>query len=238
MNHGTNPRSLSAPTGSGANGRKSAHRDDSTTAPAPPSEHVTIDGNAVVISRMEERDAEFVAIVAAASDPAEATHQCLRLGARAARAVQVTVDTALIERRFDDMQLRFDRQLTASVEAMSETTRHLLDADNGTLTVTLDRHRATLEALLGATFDPHSKRSVIALFDDVMRRSHEAQEVALRRLVSVDSDDGPLGRMKRDLTLEVRDQLREVKGDLKEISEKIAVTEAVAPVIALSTAHV
>ena len=201
-----------------------------------PRHEVAIDGNRVVISNLEEHDAELAAFVGGATDRVEATHQCLRLGARAARAVQLTVDTSLIERRFDDMQSRFDRQLNLAVESVSDTTRDLLDADEGALAVALDRHRSSLETLLGTTFDPDSKKSVIALFDEVMRRANEAQRDAVRQMVSIDRDDSPLGRMKRELTVELRDRLREVKGDLKEISEKIAVTEAVAPVIALSSA--
>ena len=196
---------------------------------------VRLDGDSVVIVGLTERDAELAGFVESATDPVEATRTCLRLGARAARAVQSTVDTSLIERRFDEMQARFDRQLAVTVESVSDITRRLLDADGGELTVALERHRASLETLLGATFDPDSKRSVIALFDDMIASANGAQEAAIRRLVSADGDDSPLGRLKRDLAREVRDQLGEVKGGLRDISEKIAVTEAVAPVIAVST---
>lgn len=197
---------------------------------------VNVVGNLVVISHLEDHDAELAAFVSGAVDEVEATRRCLHLGARAARSVQSTVDTMVIERRFDEMHSRFDRQLALTVTSVAEITRGLLDADGGALTATLDRHRSSLEALLGATFDPDSKKSVIALFDDAIRNANAEHESAIRRLVNADGDDSPLVQLKRDLAREVKDQLHEVKDDLKAISEKIAINDAVAPVIALSTA--
>ena len=227
------PTSSTRPVGqNGARGPgEVAGLDPSTAPPA----RVRVHDDSVVITNLSEPDADLAGFVEAAPDPVEATRTCLRLGARAARAVQSTVDTSLIERRFDEMQARFDRQLTVTVESVSDIGRRLLDADGGALTVALDRHRSSLEAMLGATFDPDSKRSVIAVFDAMIATANGAQESALRRLVSLDGDDSPLGRLKRDLAREVREQLGEVKGGLRDISERIAVTEAVAPVIAVST---
>ena len=196
---------------------------------------VTVHDGVVYITELEDADTELVALVADAPDAAQAVRQCLRLGARAANAVQVSVDTDMVERCFDDMTTRFDARVAAAVNSIGEITEGLLDAEDGALTGTLDGHRTALEELLGATFDPNSKKSVLTLFETVMRESAEAQQASVRRLVSLDGEDSPLGRLKRELAREVKDQLVEVKGDLKEISEKIAVTSAVAPVIELTT---
>ena len=201
---------------------------------ADPARVEVIDG-AVFITDLEEHDGELVAFVEDAPDPAEAVRQCLRLGARAAGAVRVSVDSDLVERRFDEMTTRFDDRVARAVESICEVTDGLLDAEDGALVGALDGHRTSLEQLLGSTFDPDSKKSVLALFEDVMRSAGETQQAAIRKLVSLDGDDSPLGRLKRELTHEVKEQLVEVKGDLKEISEKIAVSSAVAPVIALTT---
>lgn len=202
-----------------------------TTDPA----EVTVADGTVTITGLEESDPELVAFVEDAPDAAGAVRQCLRLGARAAHAVRVSVDTDVVERCFDDMTSRFDARVAAAIESIGEITESLLDAEDGALSGTLDDHRAALEELLGATFDPNSKKSVLALFEAVMRESAEAQQASVRKLVSLDGDDSPLGRLKRELAREVKDQLVEVKGDLKEISEKIAVTSAVAPVVALTS---
>jgi hypothetical protein len=196
---------------------------------------VTVHDGVVHISDLEDADTELFALVADAPDAAQAVRQCLRLGARAANAVQVSVDTDLVERCFDDMTTRFDARVAAAVESIGEITEGLLDAEDGALTGTLDGHRTALEEMLGATFDPNSKKSVLTLFETVMRESAEAQQASVRKLVSLDGEDSPLGRLKRELAREVKDQLVEVKGDLKEISEKIAVNSAVAPVIALTS---
>lgn len=200
-----------------------------------PAEVLVLD-DTVRIVELEETDPELVSLVADAADAGDAVRRCLRLGARAASAVQVTVDTEVVERRFDDMATRFDRRVAEAVESIGGVAEELLGAEDGALTGTLDEHRASLEQLLGATFDPDSRRSVLALFEDVLRRSAEAQQEAVRRLVSLDGDDSPLERLKRAVTREVKEQLGEVKGDLRDISEKLAVDRAVAPVIELTTA--
>lgn len=203
-----------------------------TTDPA----EVTVTDGTVTISGLEESDPELVALVEDAPDAVGAVRQCLRLGARAANAVRVSVDTDLVERRFDDMATRFDQQVTEAVASIGSITEGLLGEEDGALNGVLDSHRTALESLLGETFDPDSKRSVLALFEESMRQSAEAQQAAVRRLVSLDGDDSPLGRLKRELAHEVKEQLVEVKGDLREISEKLAVDSAVAPVIEITTA--
>lgn len=197
---------------------------------------VTVADGTVTITGLEESDPELVALVEDAADAAGAVRQCLRLGARAANAVRVSVDTDLVERRFDDMATRFDQQVAEAVASIGSITEDLLGEEDGALAGALAGHTEAFASLLGDTFDPDSKRSVIALFEDAMRQAFEAHQTAVRRLVSLDGDDSPLGRLKRELAHEVKEQLGEVKGDLREISEKLAVDSAVAPVLEITTA--
>jgi hypothetical protein len=47
----------------------------------------------------------------------------------------------------------------------------MLDSDTGMLPRSLEEFRQKLEGLLGDAFDPDSKKSVIALFEEVMRKA-------------------------------------------------------------------
>ena len=61
-----------------------------------------VDGT-LYIRDLVETDAEVLRVVGDADDPVEPTRQCLRIGARAILAVNATVDTHIVEKRFDAM---------------------------------------------------------------------------------------------------------------------------------------
>ena len=74
-----------------------------------------IDG-AVVICDLVVADPGVVALVSDADDPTEAVVQCLRVGAQAISAVSATVDTHIVEKRFDAMSDHFDERVDSVVE--------------------------------------------------------------------------------------------------------------------------
>jgi len=194
-----------------------------------------VDG-AVLIHDLAETDAEVLRVVGDATDPVEPTRQCLRIGARAILAVNATVDTHIVEQRFDAMSAQITTQLDDAVRQIAAATEALVADDTGALTTALAGHRAGLEELLGDTFDPDSKRSVIAVFEQVIADAQEAQVEGIRRLVATDDEDGPLGRLLHAVTRHTNDCTRELRLEVQALSERIAVREAVAPVIAITTA--
>ena len=119
--------------------------------------------------------------------------------------------------------------------AISGTARALLDEEDGSLCATLVAHREQLELLLGSTFDPDSKKSVLAIFETMLQVSHDKQADAMRKLVAIDGDDSPLARLKIEMSRELRDQLGGVRDEVKVLSEKIAVSDATAAVFELTT---
>lgn len=193
-----------------------------------------VDGS-LFIHELVETDEDVIRVVGEADDPVEGARQCLRIGARAIRAVSATVDTNIVEKRFDAMSNRFDQRVEDVVEQISGTARALLDAEDGSLCATLIAHREELELLLGSTFDPDSKKSVLGIFETVLKESHDKQADAMRKLVAIDGDDSPLARLKVEMSRELRDQLGDVRDEVKALSEKIAVCDATAAVFELTT---
>ena len=193
-----------------------------------------VDGT-IYIRDLVETDAEVLRVVAATDDHVENARQCLRIGARAILAVNATVDTHIVEKRFDAMSDQITQQLDAAVTRIAAATESLVAEDTGALTLALAGHRAGLEELLGDTFDPDSKRSVIAIFEQVIEAAQEAQVEGIRRLVATDDEDGPLGRLRHEITRHTNECTRELRQEVQSLSERIAVKEAVAPVIAITT---
>ena len=193
-----------------------------------------VDGT-IYIRDLVETDAEVLRVVAGTDDHVENARQCLRIGARAILAVNATVDTHIVEKRFDAMSDQITEQLDAAVTRIAAATESLVAEDTGALTLALAGHRAGLEELLGDTFDPDSKRSVIAIFEQVIEAAQEAQVEGIRRLVATDDEDGPLGRLRHEITRHTNECTRELRQEVQSLSERIAVKEAVAPVIAITT---
>lgn len=197
---------------------------------------VIVTDEAVHVINLIETDVDTVALIAEADHPEEATHQCLRIGARAVRAANVSLDTNLVEKGFDAMSGRIDEQIDSAVAKIADAARTLLDEETGALPVTLATHRADLEQLLGDAFDPESKKSVMAAFERVMSDAHEQQVNSIKRLVSLDGEESPLLRVKREIVHDVAEHLAGVRTVLQDLSEKIAVNDAVAAVNDITTA--
>ena len=195
---------------------------------------VTVDGDLVTIEYLAERDTDLAGYVGGATDPADAARQCLRIGARAARVVGVTVDS--VERRFEDMESRFDERLGLTVEAIKVASDELLGEDEGALTASLEAHKSSLETLLGETFDPSSKKSVLAAFETVMKEAHEQQRDSVRRLLSTDGEDSPLATLRRELVHEMKEQVSGIRKDMQDLSEQVTVDQKVAEVVEITTA--
>jgi hypothetical protein len=201
---------------------------------------VELRDDALVVHELVETDAEVLRVVRDAmrrddGDALDATRQCLRVGARAVLAANVSVETHIVEKRFDAMSDRFDEQVETAVARISEVTSTLLDEQDGALPLALEAHRGELDRLLGDAFDPDSKRSVISLFEDVLVEAHTQQAYAMQQLVATDGDDSPLARLRREVVRDLCERLHEVRRDVAELSERIAVNEAVAPVLDLTT---
>lgn len=201
-----------------------------------PGTEITVEGDLVTIHDLEEHDTELAGFVGGAVDPEDAIRQCLRLGARAARVVGVTVDSDIVERRFAEMQNRFDERLGLTVEAIKTAGGELLDEDEGALTASLDAHRKSLESLLGDTFDPSSKKSVLAAFEAVMKEAHAQQWESVRRLLSTDGDYSPLAVLRRQVVREVKEQVGEVRDAVQELSTQVTLDKGVAEVVEITTA--
>ena len=88
---------------------------------------VEVRDDALVVHELVETDSEVLRVVREASrgddgDALDATRQCLRVGARAVLAANVSVETHIVEKRFDAMSDRFDEQVETAVARISEVT--------------------------------------------------------------------------------------------------------------------
>ena len=92
---------------------------------------VLVTDGVVYVREFDECDDEVVRVVADADDPVAAVGHCLRVGAWALRAADVSVDVNVIERSFSELESRFEAKVTDAVDEIARASAGLLDAEDG-----------------------------------------------------------------------------------------------------------
>lgn len=191
-----------------------------------PDPTVFVDGRLVVISNLEIADNDLLQLVSESEDPVKTVHEVASVGARVIRMTKTTIDAAVVEKRFGTLEQRVDEGLTKAVELIGETAAAYLDPEKGALKAILNE----LEKNLGDAFDPDSKASVIAKFEGLLTGGTADIKTVVRDLVDPGNPESPLGRLKNDLTQEMK-ELRHVVNDLR---TQVAVERTEAEVLELT----
>jgi len=197
---------------------------------------VVVSGETLVISDLIETDTEVVGYIADSDDPIEATRKCLRIGARSIRAASATLDAETVTTRFEALGSRFDTCVTDAVEKVVAAAVSLADSEGGALVLALAEHKGQLEEMLDDNFDLQSKVSVMGKIEQMIAEAQTRQNEALKRVLSLDTTEGPLHVLKTEILGGVAGPIADLKTRVGELSEKIAVNAAVAPVVAITTA--
>ena len=187
--------------------------------PAFPTARVFVSEGVVYVRELDEADTEVVRVVGEADDPALAVSQCLRVGARALRAAHVSVDVDVIERSFAELEARFETRVTAAVDEIARTTTGLLDEEDGALTGALGTFSSELESILGDTFDPDSKSSVLSRIEGLVGTT-------VKQLIASESPDSPMGRLKADLVDTVQREVGDVAEEVRRVTEHLGILDA------------
>jgi hypothetical protein len=167
---------------------------------------ILVAGDELVVEHVRITDPDVVAFVAASDDPELALVRCVEMGARVLRLANATVDTQVVEHRFDQMTQNLDRSVDELARRIDDSARALLDDENGELTAALRAWLTDVNETLGTTFDENSKKSAIAKLEKVLESARAEQVAAVRRLLDPDSDDSPLNRWRTEIVSEVRDR--------------------------------
>jgi hypothetical protein len=181
-----------------------------------PSIHVD-DGN-LYINEFTETDAAVVRVIGEAEDRAAALHRILALGAYVNEVTASKLDLGdTIERLTSSVEETVDR----AVEDIAATATGLLDGENGQLPRTLADFRGQFEAMLGESFNPDSKKSLISKFELVMQTAAEEQTRRLNRALDPHAPDSLVGRLRGDLIKTVKDETAELAKRVAEVREVI-----------------
>lgn len=190
-----------------------------TLATDPPM--VSVEDDALVIAHLRIADPDAVAFIGSSEDPELALVRCIEMGARVLRLANATVDTQVVEHRFDQMTQSLDRSVDELARRIDDSARSLLDEEGGELTTALRSWLADVTDTLGATFDENSKKSAIAKLEKLLESARAEQVAAVRRLLDPGSDDSPLNRWRVEIVSEVRDRGEALERLLNDLSFRL-----------------
>jgi hypothetical protein len=191
---------------------------------------VTVADGVVHIIDLVETDPAVVEALEGAEDAESGVRTLLRIGAQSVRLASVDLDTQAVERRFDTLAGTFDSTVTKAVSSIADVTGALLDEEHGSIPTVLGQLRQDLSKLLGDTFDPDSKSSVIATVETVLTRASEQMAGNIRATFSLDLPDSPLARTKKEMVDTVKEEVRTVLAQVHNLHETFTAAAAVAEV--------
>lgn len=185
-----------------------------------------IRGEELVLEDFVDRDPDVVSFVREAEDIEVAVHRCLEMGARALRLAGATLDTQLVEHRFDAMATQLDRSVDAFAQSVDATAEKLLGEDSGVLRTALTGWLEDVTATLDSTFDETSKRSAIAKLETVLESARAEQVKSMRRLLDPDNEESPLAAWRRDIVTTVERQGKTLESAIGDLRAQLAIDEA------------
>lgn len=178
------------------------------------------DGN-LHISNFTETDAAVVRVVGGAEDRVAALHRILVLGAHVSQVTTETASKLDLGDAIGQLTTSVEETVDRAVEGIAATAKGLLDGENGQLPRALADFRSQFEAMLGESFNPDSKKSLISKFELVMQTAAEEQARRLNRALDPHAPDSLVGRLRDDLIKTVKDETAELAKRVAEVREVI-----------------
>lgn len=192
---------------------------------------VSIEDDELVVDNIRITDPDAIAFVGSSDDPELALVRCVEMGARVLRLANATVDTQIVEHRFDQMTRSLDRSVDELARRIDDSAHTLLDDETGELASALRGWLTDVTEALGATFDETSKKSAIAKLETLLESARAEQVAAVRRLLDPDSVESPLHRWRTEIVSEVRDRGESVERLLNDLAFRLGLDQGEATTI-------
>ena len=197
---------------------------------------VTVKDKVVHIESLIERNPSVVTQIEESEDPVWAIGQLLRTGAVALKAVGNEAAIENIQMRLDQLSDAVSFAMETGVRDIYSATESMVDEETGKLPTLFTEHVNKLDALLGETFDPDSKSSAIAIFEQALGVAFQDHNEHLRQAMTLEGENSPLNRLSQDLKQTISDAVEKVRKDVGDLSTKVSVDEATADIWDKTTA--
>lgn len=203
--------------------------------PSKTQEGAILEDNSLVLENFTEPDPVVVRVLSDAPDLLIGVHTCLQVGARALLAGHGALDEVLVGRSFEQLRERMESTVNSGAGLIIETAHALCGPDDGQLPALMAEARAEFETTVGAMFDPESKTSLLALFEQVMSTTITRHEAARWAQLDPDDEHSALGRWRAAQSKELKTSLDEILTEVRTLAVDRAVADGQAEVFGLTT---
>jgi hypothetical protein len=178
------------------------------------------------INNVTENDTVVVTAVENAENSVAEVQRLLRLGAQVDRLAGTTLDVEVMEGTARRLVNTFDGTVNDAVKEITDNARRIFDPADGVAPKAFEEFRGGLEKMLADNFDPDSRKSIIGAFDEVIRKGVAEQSEQFARLLDPNTPDSPMAKWQSDYARTVQKANAEIREEMRELSERIAVNAA------------
>jgi hypothetical protein len=180
-----------------------------------------VTGGVLRIDNFLETDPIVVRWVEATNDSVAEVHRLLVLGGHV-RTVTGSASAAIaLTEAVDRLTNNVEETVEGALEGITKTAKDLLDGQDGQLPKALDGFRKEFDAMLGSSFDPDSKKSILAKFEALLEAAAKDQSKLLNIALDPHAPDSLIGRLRAEVVKTVKDEAADIGKQLGELRELI-----------------
>lgn len=178
---------------------------------------VSTDRGVTTIAFYTTSNQDVARLLEQADDMAVCVERMLSIGAGAMLSAGLQLDTAVVERRFDALNTRFD----ASLKSAFQSIEGLVDGEDGTIPSALEDVKREIAEVINTTFDPTRTTSVVARLNDLVDQAQGRMVTEVQRQLSPDVDGSMLNRTVREINACVQTSIQGVMDEVRDIQAKL-----------------
>ncbi len=187
---------------------------------------VIVAGGTVRIDNFLETDPTVVRRIEATTDSIAEVHRLLVLGGHVSTVTNAGSTAITLTETVDRLTDNVEETVEGAVEEIAKAAKDLLDGQEGQLPKTLDAFHTKFEAMLGSSFDPDSKQSIVAKFDVLLEAAAKVQNKQLNAALDPHAPDSLIGRLRADLLKAVKDEASAIGKQVLELRELVTTAAA------------
>jgi hypothetical protein len=178
---------------------------------------VSTDRGVTTIAFYTTSNQDVARLLEQADDMAVCLERMLSIGAAAMLSAGLQLDTAVVERRFDALNTRFD----ASLKSAFQSIEGLVDGEDGTIPCALEGVKREIAEVINTTFDPTRTTSVVARLNDLVDQAQGRMVTEVQRQLSPDVDGSMLNRTVREINACVQTSIQGVMDEVRDVQAKL-----------------
>jgi hypothetical protein len=189
---------------------------------------VYISGGNVHVRNIVISDPAVVRTIEQSDDPVAEFQRIASIGARVGMIGETTAGAIDLADSVERFTTTVGDTVGHAVEDLAAAASDLLDGEEGQLTKALSGFKHEIETVLGDSFDPDSKKSIVGKFESMLEGAATEQTKRLNRALDPHDPDSLVGRLRDDVVRTVKEETAAVAKEVVDLREVVTTNAAAA----------